>query len=218
MLYAGRRPMGRLFYLVGTALAACGVLGCGLPAAWAAQSGPATTTVADTIVVNVPSRAASFTAIVRVVGIEVVYPANDRGMYAIEFANDLASPLALESQGNSTTIRLQDMPPRLTTAQVGAYYVTDLREAQITAVTSTTVTVDAGIAPGSTQGIEVRIRDFGWGQTNDRNLLGRFGTQVFTLPRLGTGRQHYYLRMYDTSSGQLRYSRYSMSLNLDYPA
>ena len=43
--------------------------------------------------VNVASRNAAFTAIVRRVRIDVVDLTNDRGMYFIEFANDLASPL-----------------------------------------------------------------------------------------------------------------------------
>jgi hypothetical protein len=103
----------------------------------------------------------------------------------------------------------------LATTQVGAYYQADLMQAQITAVTSTTVQVDAGLAPTSGYGIEVRERDFGWGQTNDRNLLGRFNTQTFGLPRLART-QSYFLRLYDGSSPP-KYSRYSAALHVDYP-
>ena len=130
----------------------------------------------DAIAVNVPSRSASFTAIVREVEIQIADPADDRGFYTIGFANDLASPLGIEYEASAKTIPLQDMPPLLQTTQVGAYYQVDLTEAQITAVTSTTVQVDAGIAPASGYGIEVRDNDYGWGQANDRNLLGRFNT------------------------------------------
>jgi hypothetical protein len=169
----------------------------------------------DAVAVNVPSRGASFTAIVRRVGIEVVDSANDRGLYTIEFANDQAAPLAVQLESSATTVALQDMPPRLATTQVGAYYSADLREAQITQVTSTTVTVDVGVAPGSGFGIEVRAHDYGWGQANDRNLLGRFNTQTFSLPRLART-QSYFLRMYDSSSPP-RYSRYAAALHVDYP-
>jgi len=62
---------------------------------------------------------------------------------------------------------------------------------------------------------EVRVHDYGWGQANDRNLLGRFATQAFTLPRLART-QNYFLRLYDNSSPP-RYSRYSAALHLDYP-
>src|ERR1700691_430148 len=169
----------------------------------------------DAITVNVPSRAASFTAIVREVEIQVADPADDRGFYTIGFANDLAAPLAIEYTASATTIALQDMPPLLETTQVGAYYQVDLTEAQITAVTSTTVAVDAGLAPASGYGIEVRENDYGWGQANDRNLLGRFNTQTFTLARLAET-QDYFLRLYDSSSPP-KYSRYSAALHVDYP-
>jgi hypothetical protein len=48
MFYAGRRPMGRLFYwgLVGVMLASAGAA---RPLPSAAQSGPAMTTVSDTV-------------------------------------------------------------------------------------------------------------------------------------------------------------------------
>lgn len=169
----------------------------------------------DAITVNVPSRGASFVAIVRQVEMQVADPADDRSFYTIGFANDLASLLALEYAASATTIALQDMPPLLQTAQVGAYYQTDLTEAQITAVTSTTVEVDAGMAPPSGCGIEVRENDYGWGQANDRNLLGRFSTETFSLARLAET-QDYFLRLYDSSSPP-KYSRYSAALHVDYP-
>jgi hypothetical protein len=169
----------------------------------------------DAIVVNVPSRGASFTAIVRAVEIQVADPADDRGFYTIGFANDLASPLAIEYSASAITISLQDMPPLLETTQVGAYYEVDLTEAEITAVTSTTVSVDAGMALPSGCGVEVRENDYGWGQANDRNLIGRFNTETFTLERLAKT-QDYFLRLYDGSSPP-KYSRYSAALHVDYP-
>jgi hypothetical protein len=169
----------------------------------------------DAMVLNMPSRGASFTAIVREVEIQIVDPADDRGFYTIEFANDLASPLGVEYGASATVIALQDMPPLLTTLQVGAYYEADLTDAQITAVTSTTVEVDAGMLPSGGGGIEVRGNDFGWGQANDRNLLGRFSTETFSLARLAAT-QTYFLRLYNNSSPP-KYSRYSAALHVDYP-
>jgi hypothetical protein len=169
----------------------------------------------DAVTVNVPSREANFNGIVRTVAIDVVDPANDRGLYAIEFANDLAEPLAYEDAGSTTTIPLTDMPPRLTTAQVGAYYLASLTDAQITEVSATTVSVDLGASLPTGCGVEVRIHDFGWGVSNDRNLLGRFSGQAFTLPRMART-QNYFLRLYDTSSPP-RYSRYAAALHVDYP-
>jgi hypothetical protein len=169
----------------------------------------------DAVAVNVPSRAAVFTAIVRKVTISVEDPADDRGIYSIEFANDLAAPLGMQDAASATVIPLQDMPTRLATTQVGAHYLENLTEAQITQVSSTTASVDAGMAPPSGWGIEVRAHDYGWGAASDRNLLGRFTTETFSLPRLART-QNYFLRLYDASSPP-RYSRYSAALHVDYP-
>jgi hypothetical protein len=169
----------------------------------------------DAITVNVPSRGASFTAVVREVEIQVADTADDRGFYMIGFANDLAAPLGIEYGASAIVIALQGMPPLLDTTQVGAYYQADLTGAQITAVTSTTVSVDTGIAPPSGCGFEVRLNDYGWGLANDRNLLGRFNTQTFSLARLAAT-QNYFLRLYDSSSPP-KYSRYSAALHVDYP-
>jgi hypothetical protein len=168
----------------------------------------------DAVAVNVPSQNALFSAIVRRISIDLVDPMNDRGMYTIEFANDLAAPLALQDDSSAITIPLQDLPARLSTTQVGIYYLANLTQAQITQVTSTTVSIDAGATP-SAGGIEVRTHDYGWGPSNDRNLLGRFSGRVFSLPRLGRT-QNYFLRLYDTSSPP-RYSRYAAALHVDYP-
>lgn len=169
----------------------------------------------DALSVDVPSQNALFTAIVRTVGIDLVDLPDDRGMYTIEFANDLATPLAMQEESSAITIALQDMPTTLLTTQVGAYYLADLTNAQITQVTSTTAQVDAGLTLASGYGIEVRSNDYGWGVANDRNLLGRFSTQTFTLSRLART-QNYFLRLYDSSSPP-RYSRYSAALHVDYP-
>jgi hypothetical protein len=124
-------------------------------------------------------------------------------------------PLGIEYQSSAKIIPLQDIPALQGSTQVGAYYLANLTEAQITAVTSTTVQVDAGTVPASGYGIEVREHDYGWGQANDRNLLGRFSTQAFSLPRLART-QNYFLRLYDGSSPP-RYSRYTAALHVDYP-
>jgi len=169
----------------------------------------------DAVSVDVPSQAAAFTAIVRKVNIEVVDPANDRGLYNIEFANDSAQPLSYQDSASGTGISLQDAAARLTNDQVGNYYLPSLTSAQVTQVTSTTVLVDLGISPANGCGVEVRPHDFGWGAANDRNLVGRFNTRTFNLARLART-QTYFLRLYDASS-PARYSRYAAALHVDYP-
>lgn len=169
----------------------------------------------DAVAVNIPSQCAAFSAIVRSVAIDMVDPGDDRGMYTIEFSNDSAVPLAYEESTTATVIPLPDMPPQQITTQVGSYYLQNLTDAQVSQVSSTTVSVDAGMAPPSGCGIEVRAHDYGWGVSNDRNLLGRFSQQVFTLPRMART-QTYFLRLYDSSSPP-QYSRYAAALHVDYP-
>jgi hypothetical protein len=169
----------------------------------------------DAITVNVPSRGASFTVIVRAVEIEIATPAGDRSFYIIGFANDLASLLAIEYVSTATTIPLQNMPPLLQTTQVGAYKPI---EPDGSADHGCDVNDSRGrcrnCAPGGC-GIEARENDYGFGQANDRNLLGRFNTQTFSLPRMART-QNYLLRLYDGSSPP-KYSRYSAVLHVDFP-
>lgn len=169
----------------------------------------------DGVDLNVPSRSAVFSAVVRRVEIDVADPANDRGRYKIEFGNDLAQPLAMQTEQTGTQVPLQDLPVRLRTGDVGSYYPASLANAQVTQVSSTTVQVDIGMAVPSGCGIEVRTHDFDWGPGNDRSLLGRFGGRTLTLPRLGRI-QTYFLRLYDSSSPP-HYSRYAAALHVDYP-
>jgi hypothetical protein len=169
----------------------------------------------DALTVDVPSQNAAFSAVVRRVNIDVVDVADDRATYEIEFANDFAAPVAFQDQSSTRVVPLQDLPGRISTTQVGSSYLENLTNAQITQVNSTTVLVDAGMIPGPGCGIEVRAHDYGWSAANDRNLLGRFTTQTFSLPRLART-QNYFLRLYDNSS-PARYSRYAAALHVDYP-
>jgi len=167
----------------------------------------------DELSINVPSRAAAFQAIVREVDIEVKDLAGEHSIYKIKFANDAAKSLAFEFDSAKIATALDVVP--VTNAQVGTVFLSSLTAAEITATSSTTVTIDAGISPIPGGGFEVRWTDAGWGQGNDRNLAGRFSSQTFTLPRLARI-QNYFLRQYDTSVPP-KYSRYSAALHLDFP-
>jgi hypothetical protein len=169
----------------------------------------------DGVAVNVASQNGEFSAIVRAVNIQMADPAGDRGIYTIEFANDWASPLAMEDEERAVTIPLHALPPRLSKEQAGAYYLASLTGAQVTSITSTTVELDVGLAPANGLGVEVRMHDYGWGPGNDRNLVGRYNTQTFSVARLART-QTYFLRLYDSSSPP-RYSRYAAALHVDYP-
>jgi len=90
--------------------------------------------------------------------------------------------------------------------QVGSYYLADLIDAEVVTVTSTTVTIDAGVNPAAGGGVEVRYSDEGWGDGYSGNLIGRFTSSSFTLTRYARA-QNYFLRSYDGSVPP-KYSRF----------
>ena len=166
----------------------------------------------DAINVSAPSRNAEFRAIVREVHIEVHDLRNDRMEYRIRFADDQAEPLALACRSiSSLTVPSTTSLP---TTQLEAG-MPPLAAAEVTEIASTTVTIDTGVSLPRGGGIEVRRSDAGFGTENDRNLIGRFGTRVITLPRLSRV-QTYFLRQYDASLPPL-YSEFSTAIFVDYP-
>jgi hypothetical protein len=167
----------------------------------------------DALSLNCPSRCAAFQAIVREVQITMNDLQGEHSSYKATFANDAAEPTAFEFE--ASIVKMPVTVPELTNAQVGVAYLPSLTDAEITAVTSTTLNVDAGIAPPAGGGIEVRWSDDGWGPYNSRNLVGRFTTQSFTIPRLSQI-QDCYLQQYDNSTPP-KYSRYTAALHVDYP-
>lgn len=167
----------------------------------------------DALSLSIPSRAAAISVIVNEVEITVKNWEDQHLGYKLKFANDAAKAMAFEFETTTATTSLVVTPQ--TNAQVRAFYISDLTAAQITQATSTTVSIDAGAAPVTGGGIEVRWSDAGWGTGNDRNLVGRFTTQAFTVPRLSEV-QDCYLQQYDNSVPP-KYSRYSAALHVDYP-
>ncbi len=166
----------------------------------------------DGLQLNVPSRAAQFLTIVRELLLDFTDVLNDRAQYKIRFATEAAEPLSFQFQANAqrklpdTAILVKD-----TTVNLPA----SLLAAEITNITSTTTTMDAGQGLPVGYGVEVRRSDLGWGPDNDRNLIGRFTTQTFTVARLAKS-QSYFLRLYDGSNPP-QYSLYSALLHISYP-
>ena len=167
----------------------------------------------DALNISVSSRNAIFQAIVREVAIEIRSLKEEHSFYKIQFADDVAAPLAFQFQSGDVALPLS--LTSMTTSQVGTVFLPCLTAAEITAATSTSVNVDAGVEPGAGGGIEVRWSDFGWGVDNDRNLAGRFSTRTFNLARLAAV-QNYFLRQFDSSTPP-KYSRYTTALHLKYP-
>jgi len=167
----------------------------------------------DGINVLAPSRGAAFAATVREVDITIRDLAAEHSVYKIRFANDAAAALAFafETAKIEAGLDVVGVPNN----QVGHTYLADLTDAEITSATSTSVTLDAGVSPPQGGGFEVRWSDVGWGAGNDRNLIARSTTRLFSMPRLARV-QTCYLRQYDASVPP-KYSRFSAALHLDYP-
>jgi hypothetical protein len=174
----------------------------------------------DGLAVNVPSRRASFTAIVREVDVAIAIA--DIGGENSRYANSRYTMRFVDGGDPSLDFAFLTalVKQKLTLAAVGVtavgnIYLADLVNSEVTNVTSTTVTIDAGVTPGAGGGIEVRYSDAGWGPDNNRNLVGRFTSSTFTLTRYARA-QDYFLRSYD-GSVPAKYSRYSTGLHVDYP-
>ena len=164
----------------------------------------------DRVDVSLPSRECMAAAIVREVELKVADLAEDRSWYAIKFANEAAETVAIETKAVSAAEAAYAMkrdPER--------FILPNLPHAEVTAITSTSVTIDLGAEPMAGGGFEVRRSDSGWDPLVDRNLAGRFQTRVFTVPRLSR-LQTYCVRQYDGSS-PVKYSRCATQLHVDYP-
>ena len=166
----------------------------------------------DGLQVNVPSQGAQFIAVVREVVVVIEDLSSDLAQYKIRFANEAAEAVAFQFETNSARV-IPFVSPVAQNAVVNL--PADLVAAEITQVSSTTTTIDIGqgVPPG--YGVEVRRTDSGWGPDNDRNLVGSFTTQGFTVPRLAK-RQDYFLKLFDASTPR-QYSQHSALLHIDFP-
>ncbi len=167
----------------------------------------------DGLAVSVPSRMATFTAIIREVTIEILDIAAENSRYSLQFV-DAGDP-SLDFTFATALIKQTQVSTPVDISMIGSIYLPDLTDAAVTDIEPTTVTIDVGFVPVAGGGIEVRYADAGWGIDNNRNLVGRFTSSSFTLTRYSRA-QSYFLKGYDGSSPP-KYSRNSAALYVDYP-
>jgi hypothetical protein len=175
---------------------------------WSDFLGAADVWPGDAVQVEVPSRECSTQMIVRQVEIEAVDPANERSWYAVKFANEACEPIAIEtgSVAPAQVLSATQLDPAV-------FALASLPQAQVTDITSTSVTIETGCNPITGGGFEIRRSDSGWDPQVDRNLVGRFNTRVITVTRLSRV-MSYWVRQYDAAN---RYSRSATLLHVDYP-
>lgn len=131
--------------------------------------------------------------------------------YRIAFANDWAESLGITlSEAIAPDAFL---PPSALTAP--AQVLTDLTALTVVSATTTALQIDAGTAPPTGGGFEVRRRDFDFGPGADQNLVLRSPTRSFSIPRAAQV-ERYYFRAFDASTPP-RYSRNSAAVFTNLP-
>jgi hypothetical protein len=129
--------------------------------------------------------------------------------YAIDFANDWAESLGMKL---SSTVAADALLPA--TAATGASTaLVNLPSLQIVSATGTALQIDAGMAPPTGGGFEVRRADWNFGAAVGQDLVLRSPVRSFSIPREAQV-ERYYVRMYDGSG---MYSRFSSAVYVNLP-
>ncbi len=131
--------------------------------------------------------------------------------YHVAFANDWAEGLGVKL---SESIAVDALLPQMALT-APADVLPNLFQMTVVSVTATAIQIDAGTAPPSGGGFEVRRRDDDFGAGVDQDLVLRSPVRSFSIPREGQIEQ-YFLRMYDGSTPPV-YSRLSSALFTDVP-
>ncbi len=167
----------------------------------------------DGLAINIPSQGVVFDAIVSAIEMSLGDIAGENSRCTLRFV-DVGDP-SLDFAFVTALVKQRQTLVPIPSSQVGSAYLDDLTNADFTNVGSTTVTIDAGFTPVVGGEIEVRNSDAGWGVANNRNLIGRFTSSVFSLTRYARS-QVYFLKRFDNSVPP-KYSRHSAALHVDYP-
>lgn len=149
--------------------------------------------------------------IVREVKIESTSSTPEVLNYTLQFANDWAEALALELSDAISPDVILPQEPQL----VAGNFLEDLNALQVTAISSTAISVNANIYPPVNGGFEVRSSDYTFGASTHEDLVLRSPVENFTITR-SADQEQFYIRMYDASNPP-RYSRLSSSIFTNVP-
>jgi hypothetical protein len=131
--------------------------------------------------------------------------------YRVAFANDWADSLGMTL---SEAIAPDSfLPP--TALSAPGQVLANLQQLTVVSATTTALQIDAGTAPPTGGGFEVRLRDWDFGPGVDQDLVLRSPVRSFSIPRSAQV-ERYYIRMYDASSPPL-YSRLSSAVFTNLP-
>jgi hypothetical protein len=162
----------------------------------------------DALLLNAPSTSLDAQVVVRTVKVSYRASYPELVEYAIAFANDWADDLAIKS---SATVPADAWLP----APVAPTVLANLSSLTVTAVTGTTVTVNAGVTPPTGGGFEVRTRDFVFMAGTDPALVMRSTLPTMTITRISAN-DRFFIRMYDGATPP-NYSEFSTALFINLP-
>jgi hypothetical protein len=150
--------------------------------------------------------------LVREVEIEFQDATDEHAIFKMQMANDAAQPFTVRftrAKHNSLiSVVSSNLQDDVSARPAG------LPDARVASWSAATLSIDAGVALVAGGGIEVRVEgDWGGGMAVDRNLVGRFNSQTFSLPN-ATTTQKFYLRQFDGST-PAKYSPYTTVLHLE---
>jgi hypothetical protein len=128
--------------------------------------------------------------------------------YAIAFANDWACDLAIKT---SVAVPADAWLP----APVAPTVLANLNGLTVTALNGSTVSINAGAAPPTGGGFEIRRRDFAFLPGEDPGLVMRATVANMIFSR-ETANDRFYIRMYDGSTPP-NYSEFSAALFINLP-
>ena len=146
--------------------------------------------------------------VVRTVRLSYAASSPDVVHYLMDFANDWAEDLAIKT---STTVPEDAWLP----ATASPTLLSNLTSLSVTALSGSTVAVDAGIDPPTGGGFEIRRRDFSFMAGEDAGLVMRSTTRAFSFAR-EMANDRFYIRMYDGSTPP-NYSEFSTALFINLP-
>lgn len=128
--------------------------------------------------------------------------------YEVSFANDWADDMAIKT---STTVPADTLLP----AAIAPTVLANLNGLTVTAVGSSTVTVNAGVTPPAGGGFEIRRRDNAFMAGEDTDLVMRSTVATMSFSRESYN-DRFYIRMYDGSTPP-NYSEFSAALFINLP-
>ena len=162
----------------------------------------------DALLLTAPSTNLNAQVVVRTVKLNYRSCHPDSVEYVIAFANDWADDLAIKT---STAVAADAWLP----AVIGSTFADDLTGLTVTALSGTTVTIDAGVTPPAGGGFEIRRRDFAFMPGEDTDLVLRGSQQTMTFSR-ESANDRFYIRMFDGSMPP-NYSEFSTALFINLP-